>query len=182
MNVRLALAEAYVPRFLLRREFRRLVRLTDEAFESPGLVPPARTFEAELEAYARGVQEQAARFAADTERKSRARARLRSRAYDFGKRLRRYLRPRTRGEVMHAARLLYRWIRIDFEGRSTGEVLYRACFFSRCFSPETCALMAALDEGVLAGLAGEGRLEFSGRITEGRDACRARFVFPEDLP
>ena len=40
-------------------------------------------------------------------------------------------------------------------------------------------LVSGLDEGLLAGLAGDGRLVFTERLTEGADRCRARFVAEE---
>jgi hypothetical protein len=36
-----------------------------------------------------------------------------------------------------------------------------------------CALVSALDRGLLAGLTCGGELEFRQRITEGADSCRA---------
>ena len=99
----------------------------------------------------------------------------------FGRRIGAMLGVRSRKDAMRAARLLYRFLGIDFLGADSGEIIIRRCSFSEHYTPETCALMSGLDEGVLAGLAGGGRLTFQARLTEGRDSCRARFAFPESL-
>ncbi len=57
-----------------------------------------------------------------------------------------------------------------------------ACSFADVYSAATCRMIAALDEGLLIGLAGGGTLVFSSRLTEGAADCRARFDFPENLP
>jgi len=76
---------------------------------------------------------------------------------------------------MRAARLLYGTMGIDFRGSDDGNILIGKCAFSDFYESRTCALISALDEGLLAGLAGGGRLEFSERITDGQSRCRARF-------
>ena len=47
------------------------------------------------------------------------------------------------------------------------------CFFSAYYSGPVCRVVAALDQGLAAGLSRGGRLTFVGRITEGNAACRA---------
>lgn len=182
MKIGLIIAEIHVPSFIRKREFSRLVDLTAEAFEAPRPAFEVRSFEEMLDAYASWTGAQAESLRRDPARPAAVRTRLRGLAVEFGRRLRKKLGVRTRGEVMRAGRLLYRLLHIDFEGSVDGGVIIRRCSFSRRFSPETCALLAALDEGILAGLAGGGRLEFTARITENDEACRARFVFPEGLP
>jgi hypothetical protein len=80
---------------------------------------------------------------------------------------------------MRAARLLYRAIGIDFRSSAAGEIRIVACSFADIYAPATCRTIAALDEGLLIGLAGDGKLSFSGRLTEGDPACLAKFDFPE---
>jgi hypothetical protein len=84
--------------------------------------------------------------------------------------------------VIRGARLLYGILSIDFQGAPDGDIVINRCFFSRDYTPKTCALMSGLDEGVLAGLSGGGRLEFSARITENKAVCRARFDFQGGSP
>ncbi len=80
---------------------------------------------------------------------------------------------------MVMGRILYRALKIDFRGISSGEIEISRCYFSQFYSPQICELISSLDEGILAGLAGDGRLTFSQRITEGRDCCKALFVSAE---
>jgi hypothetical protein len=182
VNLRLALAGIYLPRSVRKRELLGLFALTADAFEVPLPAFAGLSIGEALELYARWTNEQSARAAADSPRAAHVRMRLRERAIEFGSRIRRRLGLRTPAEVMRAGRLLYRFLRIDFQGSEPGDILIRRCSFSRAYTPETCALMGALDEGMLIGLSDGGRLEFSARITERSDACRAHFSFPEKLP
>ena len=71
---------------------------------------------------------------------------------------------------------LYGNIGIAMDGRLPGEIQVYRCFFSRYYSPDQCALMSAVDDGMTAGIAGGGRLHFSERLTEGGRTCRAVFT------
>jgi hypothetical protein len=178
LNLRLALAEIGVPSILRNRRFRGLAALTADAFSVPEPDFSARSWEARLEAFARWTRALADRAAEDGAEAARIGVRLRERAFAFGGRLRKDLKPRHPAEVMRAARVLYRLIGIDFQGTAGGEIVVSRCSFSGIYAPATCALIAALDEGLLTGLAGGGSLRFSSRITEGGGCCRARFRFP----
>jgi len=182
LNLRLALAERFLPASLRKRELLSLFELTAEAFEVPLPALKGLTIDQMLETYARWTNEQAARSAEAASRGSAVRAHLRDLGFAYAGRIRERLGLRTKKQIMRAGRLLYRLIRIDFQGTEAGEILVRRCFFSRIYAPRTCVLMAGLDEGILAGLSGGGRLQFSSRITEDASACRGRFTFPEDLP
>ena len=74
---------------------------------------------------------------------------------------------------------MYDAIGVDFRGDAAGVVTVSRCYFSDVYTPEVCRLVSALDEGLLAGLAGGGRLTFSQRLTEGAVCCRARFEAEE---
>lgn len=102
------------------------------------------------------------------------RERLGEAAFAGGERLRRWLRLRHPSEAMSAATSLYRCIGIDLKGDTDGTITVRRCYLSALYSPEVCGLMAALDEGMLAGLHGGGRLRFEQRITDGSACCLAR--------
>lgn len=180
MNFRLALASLHVPAFVRRRKLGELVRRAADAF---GAVPPdvsdqslperLRTFAA----FTNEEAELACRQGHGDVPGSAVRARLRATARDFGQALRRDLGVESRADALRAARVLYRALGIDFRGRPDGAIAIRRCYFADWYTPRVCALMSALDEGVLAGLAGGGRLEFSERITEGCRGCRATFHF-----
>ena len=70
---------------------------------------------------------------------------------------------------------LYRNIGIKMKGSIPGEIIVSGCCFSRSYSPEQCALMSWADSGIIAGLSGGGKLDFSERLTEGCSRCRAVF-------
>ena len=111
-----------------------------------------------------------------------AEARLRENGRAFGRRIRKLLRVETGAEAMAAARILYRAVGIDFAGEPGGDIAIRRCYFADRYSREVCRLVSALDEGVLAGLHGGGRLEFRARITEGAPACLAIFSGGKTAP
>ena len=181
MNLRLMAAEIWVPRHLRDRNFRRLFALTAQAFETeiPGL--DGLSFAAARREYARFTTEQVERRSGDAAAGIRMKDRLGESALAFGRDLRRELGVRSAAEVMRAARILYRLLVIDFQGSASGGIVIRKCFFAGAYTPQTCAFISALDAGILAGLAGGGRLEFFERITEGRPCCLARFEPPAGL-
>lgn len=179
-RILLRLAEIWIPPALKTRALSELAGLTADAFGVPPPPLEGRDWPAGLEAYALFSRSEAEKALTHPEELSVLRARLRARAFGFGERLRRRFGPSSRKEVLRLARFLYGTIGIDFDARPDGEVLIRACGFSRHYSREVCSLISALDEGVLAGLAGGGRLEFRERLTEGKAACRAVFRFEED--
>ncbi len=180
MGVRLSLAEMHVPLTMRRRALRELTRRAARAFETEAPDVDAVPFEESLRRFAAFTNEQADRLAASPEGAARAAARLRVEAKEFGAALRRTLGVATRAEAMRAARLLYGLLGVDLKASLTGSITVRSCAFSATYGCHTCTLMAAMDEGLFAGLAGEGHLEFSTRITEGAGACVAFFTFEDD--
>lgn len=181
MSLRLRIAEIWLPGPLRRGYFRELVERTARAFDAPSPDLSGLAAEEARGLFARFTREQACRLRPDEEALARTEARLREEAALFGRRLGAALGVRSRGEVLRAARLLYRSIRIDFQGDEHGRIHIPACSFADVYSPATCRTIAALDEGLLVGLAGGGTLSFSARLTEGAPACRAHFDFPGSL-
>jgi hypothetical protein len=179
VNLRLWIAGLGLPDYLQRRKLAELFALTGRAF---GELPPAteglslgrmRRLYAEFSAAA------AARALGAPSKAAEAAGRLFEEASAFGRGVRDELRVASSGEVMAAARILYRSLGIDFKGSKAGEIVIQRCSFETFYRPEVCRLMSRLDAGVLAGLAGGGQLEFTERLTEGAARCRARFMFPE---
>jgi hypothetical protein len=171
----LRLAEVWIPAFLKKRALADLAALTAEAF---GCAPPelARlAWPAQLEAYARFTASEARTALLRPAGLPALRARLREGARGFGSAMARRFGAAGLERGMRVARVLYGAIGIDFAGGSGGEIVVRACGFSRHYDGPVCGLVSALDEGVLAGLLGGGRLEFRERLTEGGAACRAVF-------
>jgi hypothetical protein len=179
MSLRLRIAELGLPSAVRKRGIRELVELSARAFETPAPNLARLNPEEARRVFARFTHEQAARLQTDEAARRRIELRLREEAIAFGRRLRRTLGLRTRAQAMRAARLLYRAIGIDFKASSDGEIRIASCSFAKTYPPATCRTIAALDEGLLIGLAGDGKLSFSGRLTEGDPACLAKFDFPE---
>jgi hypothetical protein len=103
------------------------------------------------------------------------RRRLYEGAYRMGEELRRAFRVTNTADAMAAARVLYRGLGIDLQATPGGEIIIRRCFFSQYYSSPVCGVIAALDEGLFAGLSGGGQLAFTQRITKGNSHCEAHF-------
>ncbi len=181
MNLRLTAAEIHIPRRLREEKFRRLFSLTAQAFEVETPRLNGLSFIEARREYARFTAEQAERCLENDASSAEAKKRLRDSAFAFGQELRRDLGVRSAAEVMRAGRLLYRLLGIDFQGSTSGGIVIRTCLFSSYYTSRTCGFISALDEGILSGLAGGGRLEFSERMTDERPCCLARFEFPAGL-
>ncbi len=176
MNLRLALASVYLPPAIKRRKLAELLRRTAGAFGDAAPDLTGASFEEALRTFAALTThwaEEAARSDPG------AAERLRATAREFGKEVRHTLHIRTPAEAMRAARLLYGLLGIQLEARVDGTLVIRRCYFADWYAPRVCALMSALDAGVLAGLAGGGELSFASRITEGCDRCTATFHFQD---
>ncbi len=190
-NLRLAAARVWVPPRLKRAALEELFARTAAAFGSP--VPPAqgRGPAARLAEYARFTKERAEEALAlckgDSEDERAAPGgrpallatlehRLSRAARGLGGRFRLQFRVRSLGEALAAARILYRGLGIDFRGSADGEIVIRRCFFAHLYTPSVCALVSALDRGLLAGLANGGELAFEQRLTEGACRCAAHFA------
>jgi len=163
--------------FMRSRGLVELSRLTADAFGAEYPFSKKSSSLSLLHRYGQFTKREAEKALASGEPVQMIRERLRDNACRFGREIRRRLRLDSPEEVMAAARLLYRQIKIDLRGTPRGEIVIRKCFFSAYYSPRVCDLVSALDEGILAGLAGGGELRFLLRISEGNDSCRARFLF-----
>jgi hypothetical protein len=174
MNTRLAVLRVHVPARIRRAAVRALFEATADAFgcQTP---PLDRCSDDELRRrYARFTRTQA-ELALDGGDDPRAvEARLERNARRLGAQLRVQLRLTTAGEAMDAARVIYGMLGIDFRGTADGDIAIPRCFFSDHYTARVCRLIGALDAGLLAGLSGGGRLEFTQRITEGAPCCLAR--------
>lgn len=182
MNIRLALAEVHIPRKIMDDGFRRLFSFTARAFGCDAAFVSDLPLTGMAEAFARFTAEKSVVCLKDEAIAGEVAGRLRESAFEFGQEFRSVLRPRTRSEVMRAARVLYRTLGIDFRGSPGGGITVTKCSFSMYYSPAICEFISALDEGIIAGLAGGGSLSFKGRITGNLPNCTAFFRFPEDVP
>jgi hypothetical protein len=79
-------------------------------------------------------------------------------------------------DVVKAARILYSILGIEFTVENTGRYMVlkvKRCALADHYSPETCIIMSAADEGVLRGLNDNMGLKFVERISEGAEECTA---------
>jgi hypothetical protein len=179
VNLLYSIAQYYVPTFLKKKGLRTLFEATATAFDSKTPSTRGMSFDECLEAYAL-FAEAAVTQAIDVRLHIGEReAALRRNAFQVGLRFRTLFGVTTRKDVMAVARVLYRMIGIDFHGTTKGEITISRCAFDRFYSARTCRVMSWFDEGVLAGLAGDGNLVFTGRLTEGHPYCEAHFEFKE---
>jgi hypothetical protein len=175
-NVRLLAARMMFPLGARRREIERLFARTAAAFGSS--VPPRRMRGAggRLREYALFTRDRAEEALGGRGNLQALNNRLFGAALALGRGYRLRLRVRGTRDAMAAARLIYRGLGIDFRGSAEGKVVIRRCAFAAVYTPRVCALISALDRGLLAGLTEGGVLEFRQRITEGADSCRACFT------
>lgn len=182
MNVLARLLDLHTPGLVKEWILEELLAATAAGFGRDAPPMSGLPYQQRLAAYARFTRDEAERAIREGRDLPAIETRLRREAVALGRRLRGVLGVEGPAEALAVARPLYLAIGIDFRGTSTGEVTVCRCFFSDFYAPAVCRLISALDEGVLAGLAGGGRLVFSQRLTEGHDCCRARFTTEEASP
>jgi hypothetical protein len=182
MSPLLRVLQGYCPSFVRRRVLTALFDATARAFgrERPSLT--GLSLEDGLRRYAEFTArhcEEAIERGADLKVVQDA---LRREGYRLGSRVRERLRLSEPGDVMAAARVLYRTVGIDLAGDESGRIVIARCSFSRRYSAAVCRVMSGFDAGVLTGLAGGGCLSFDHRITEGHPRCLARLSPPWSRP
>lgn len=177
MNLAGEMLRFYVPEPVRRRALRELFECTATAFGAPAPAFDDASADNLLAGYAAFTARHAVAALQDTLMDlALIRERLYFSAYAIGYRLRQELDVTSTADAMAAARAVYGILRIDFRQGASGQVRVERCFFSRFYSPEVCKLMSSLDQGLLAGLSGGGRLQFRQRITEGAPRCLATFT------
>lgn len=157
-----------------RRALEMLFARTAAAFGSPVPQCRARSLSGRLGEYARFTRDRAEEALGSGRDLDSLERRLYRAGFSMGARYRIRLKVHTPAGAMTAARLIYRGLGIDFVGFEDGEAVIRKCSFARLYSPRVCALVSAMDRGLLAGLSNGGELRFYRRITEGARSCRAR--------
>jgi L-2-amino-thiazoline-4-carboxylic acid hydrolase len=79
-------------------------------------------------------------------------------------------------EAVVAAKILYKVLGIKFTIEKRDKNIFmrvKSCALSSQYTPHTCKIMSAADEGVLKGLNEKMDLKFRKRITEGAEECTA---------
>ncbi len=180
MNNLVAVLKYYSPEFIKKRVLNELFAITARAFDCA--VPPLKGFSYTdlLKQYALFTRTEAEKSIENSRDLPAIRMRLFDQACQLGQELRKKFKIRTDEEVMELGQKLYAMLGIEFQGNSQGVVTISKCFFSEYYNSQVCHLISALDEGVLAGLSGGGQLNFSQRITDGKNCCQALFVSREN--
>ena len=178
MNLRLALAELYLPSPLRRAGLNELAAAAATAYECRRPQWRRRRYPDRLEEFVYFTASQAA-MASARGRGEAAKDRLRQEAEEVGRRLRRRLGVGSHDEALRALRLLYRQIGIELLTPGCARIEMTSCLFSRLYDPVTCRIMSAMDEGIVAGLTGGWQLRFEARLTEGARSCAASLARPE---
>jgi hypothetical protein len=175
MSMLLRLGQLCLPPSVRRKRLRQLFALTADAFESSAPPVEGISLDEMLERYARFTREEAEKAIGRPEVREKVRERLYNNAFALGCELRRKFRIRTLRDALQMGRIISTVLNIDFREGGAGGIVIRRCFFSSYYSAEVCALISALDEGIMAGLTSGLKLQFIERITDGRECCMARF-------
>jgi hypothetical protein len=180
MGLLLTVSKIYVPQSIQQHKLEALFQATAEAFQVA--VPSTRglSYNDRLKRYAEFTREQADKCI-HRGSELRVQSRLFQNAYRIGQQFKADFDINSAEEVMQMGRLIYKVLKIEFQGEPRGNIVIKRCFFSAYYSGPVCQLISSLDEGLLTGLSGGGKLIFSQRITEGHQCCRAYLDLPGRL-
>lgn len=175
MSFLLAVSRIYLPRSIQKSRLSELFWATADAFR--GLAPQLKGYSLDqyLTKYALFTMENAERIIRQGH-EYEAKERLYCNVRQIGQNIREELKIQTLEEVMRACEVIYKALKIEFRGDLQGHICIDSCFFSSFYSSDVCRIISSLDEGLIAGLSGGHRLEFSQRITEGNRCCRAHLM------
>lgn len=177
MSLLLAISRVYLPMPIRRSRLDELFRATADAFQHPSQPLGDYPLDHCLLKYALFTSENA-RAVMGTAGEAGVKARLFSNACRIGGDIRKELGIHSLAEAMQAFEVIYRALNIELHGDLQGQICIPNCFFSAFYSAGVCRIISSLDEGLVAGLFGGFKLEFSQRITAGASCCRARLVGP----
>jgi hypothetical protein len=172
LGLLLAISNKYVPQFIQKRKLEMLFNATADAFLVTSPSTRGLSYDGCLKLYAMFTQEQANK-SIQQGNALKAQSCLFQNARQIGRQLKAEFNINTAEEVMQMGTLVYKLLNIEFQGETQGNIVIKRCFFSAYYSSSVCQLISSLDEGLLTGLSGGGKLIFSQRITEGKECCRA---------
>lgn len=173
MSLLLAASKLYVPGFIQSRKLNMLFDATASAFQTAA--PPTQGLDINdrLKSYALFTREQALK-SIQQRNEHEVQCRLFENAYRIGLQFRKDFGIKTPIEVMQMGTVIYKLIKIDFRGETSGNIKIKRCFFSKYYSADICRVISSLDAGLLSGLSDGGHFVFTQRITEGKKCCIAR--------
>ena len=190
MSIKLFLLSIWIPEFILIRELERTYDLTnqylDKLLNSNSVKPPLvdRNLMGNLDerrammASGHNLRVKALVDALGSEKAlEEGRAEMFKAGYKMGCEVRKRLGlGENIQDTMLAARILYRVLGIKFKIEKYNKNILmhvKSCALASLYTPETCRIMSAADEGVLKGLNEKMDLKFMKRITEGAEECTA---------
>jgi hypothetical protein len=180
MGLLIAFAKAYVPQFIRKRKLEMLFSATADAFQVTAPSVRELSYTDSLKIYAQFTREQAEK-AIHQGAELKVQPRLFRNAYRIGQQFKRDFNINTADEALQMGTVIYKMLKIEFQGEPRGYIVIKHCFFSAYYSDNICRLISSLDEGSLTGLSGGGQLSFTQRITEGHECCRAYLEPPRRL-
>jgi len=167
---------AHAPGALKKKGVQELFRVTGAAFGCAAPDIAGLSFDECIAEYARFTRSEAGKLPSSGGGREAARERLFRGGRALGGRMRKVFLIATMEDAVLAMSILYRAIGIEARSEDGSAMTVSSCCFSGAYSPETCRVISALDDGIFAGLSGGGRLTFDRRITDGFPACSARIV------
>jgi hypothetical protein len=181
MSLKRTLLFVFVPAAVKKSLLRELFEFTAYAFACAPPQTGELSYTGLLARYAEFSKEEAEKAIGKGDGLGEIKQRLFENARLLGQKFKARYRLGTLKDAFGMARVLFRILRIDFQGNPSGEIVVRRCFFSSRFSKEVCSIVSSFDEGLLAGLSGGAVLTSFERTADCSSCCKARFVF-KDTP
>jgi hypothetical protein len=176
MSFILLIFSLYIPVSVKKKRLRELFTITANAFNCRIPVLNSTSYYGYLLQYALFTKEQVEKSVHRGSDIQSIKDKLYENAYVMGEKLRKSLSVKTPDKIMKACKILYSALGIKFRGTARGEITMRKCFFSQFYSPDVCRIISSLDEGIISGMMGGGKLTFYQRITEGSESCKAHLT------
>jgi hypothetical protein len=198
MSLRLRLASLWMPRFIMAREVERIRSSTNASLDALLAEHVPDVSMGEREGVISGLAERRSVMARGHERRimalvkgvgreraiSLGREALLRTGMEFGKDAKERLGVNeTKDDLIRAARVLYRILGIEFmivAGPEGERIEVTRCAISLHYSPETCAVLSAVDEGAISGMSPKASMRFQKYITDGSTRCVAMIDFGEE--
>ena len=162
----LTLLEKHTPEFVRSIQIQILLNATTSAFGRPEKRVWHLPGDRALAAYTAFTKECMSEPAADRRRVYRC-------AYMLGRKVRNITGFSAERDRERLVIWLYGNIGIRMMGHLPGEIVIPSCYFGQFYTPAQCRTMSLMDQGIISGICGGGKLIFTKRITQGYSRCAA---------
>lgn len=173
MKMVIRLLQFHMPQFIKKLQLRQLIKISEQTFNCPCPDSNVANYDEALRIFAVFTKEQAEKALSDKINTEIVQRSLRNNSFRVGLRLRKILRISKQDDIAALIQLLYRNIGIELENSPPLNITVHNCYFSDYYSSAVCGFIAGMDDGIISGLNGGGKLEFQKRITEGFSCCQA---------